>query len=150
MSREYLKHPQELSTVTMGFSKSITKFYQLAIMYSELEKSQKLNFIQRQTELKKRTEDIFEGIVSEIRKPHIREIGSMENKQVFMYPVGSEKILKLDVSRGDVRTLHIYDLEKKQTYSLSQSSLKITMATTPFQRIFGIQEMDDNWKKLRN
>lgn len=148
MSREYLKNKELLSKVTYTFNQSINKFYQLAIFYIELEKTNQLNNPRKQLEIKKRTEDVFERVIAEIKEPSMRTLGTLNyNKQTFMYPIGTDKILKLDVSKGDVRTLHIYDLEKNQTYSLSQSALKVTMVSTSFQKIFGIVEMDENWKK---
>lgn len=145
--REYLKNKVALETVSNCFNGTINKFQQLILVYSQLEKSNQLK--NNKIKIKELAEKIFEETIVNIKTNDLRKLGSINsNPQLFMYPIGVDKIIKIDFSKGDVRTIHIYEIRNQKTYSLSQSAMGVTLTSTPFQKIYGIQEMDNNWKVL--
>lgn len=147
--REYLKNKVALETVSNCFNGTINKFQQLILVYSQLEKSNQLKSINNKLKIKDLAEKIFEETISNIKTNDLRKLGSIDsNPQLFMYPIGVDKIIKIDFSKGDVRTIHIYEIRNQKTYSLSQSAVGVTLTATPFQKIYGIQEMDNNWRTL--
>lgn len=145
--REYLKNKNNLEKVSNCFNRTLNLFQQLLVVYSQLEKSKQLENIQNKTKINNLTEKVFEEVISTINKNKLRELGLI-SPQILMFPLGYDKLIKIDFSKCDVRTLHIYEIKNQKTYSLSQSAFKVTLSVTPFQRIYNIQEMDNNWRTL--
>lgn len=138
--REYLSKTDTLNKINRLFNNTLNSFQKIIVVYNENDKEK----------LKQEVDKLFQTCTSPVKSDvFVRNLGKCTNSnQVLMYPLGTNKILKMDFSKGDVRTLHIYDLNEYKTFSLSQSSKNITLASTPFKLIHGINDMDNNWSKL--
>lgn len=149
--RVYHTLPNELSMVTNNLSQTYQQFQKFMVVYKELDRTKQLNVPKGQVRLKKLADDLFAVSGASIKNSFVKNVKladlGMTKPQKFMYPLGKDKIVKFDFSKGDVRDIHIYDLNDGKCYSISQSTKNVTFAISGFQRIYEILEMEDNWKR---
>lgn len=151
--REYLKdyNKERFERCSESFNPFMKEFQAMlhahTVLSSKRKQLDKRSLLVEEKKFKGVVDKLFEQGISTIKESSLKRIGAItQSNQVLMYPYFKEAIIKFDFSKGTVRTIHIYNNVNKLCYSLSQSVDTITVTSTPYQRIYGIVDMESNWK----